>query len=89
EFLVGELDEVNNDTDDDETEEDPRVVDANHCPICQLEEFRIQDLFGYACKRLNMTFDELKEEIKSKYTSYDRFKKDIPKYDLFTQRSND
>ena len=81
EFLIGEVEEVD--------ENDPRVVSFHHCPLCQLKEFKVQDLLGYACKKLNMSIDELKQEISTKYHSCGELERDIPKYGLFTQCSGD
>jgi len=46
---------------------------AEHCPICQLQEVARDDLVNYAFKKLKLSKDQLKAEIKTTFKTYDEF----------------
>jgi hypothetical protein len=82
EFLIGEL------TRDEEGDEQREVTTAQ-CPICQLKEFRIQDLLGYACTKIGISVDELKKEIIMSNETYEELLTKIRPYEKFTQQTLD
>ena len=47
---------------------------VSHCPICQMEVVTDRDMVNYLVNQTGKSIEEIKEEIKYKYSTYDEIK---------------
>jgi len=47
---------------------------SKYCPICQMDHVTDEDIVSYLYKKFNLTYVDLKAEIKSTFKNYDDFK---------------
>jgi len=52
-----------------------RELPSRFCPICTFQAARDEDLIRYVYKKYNISEDNILEEIRSKFSSYDEFRK--------------
>lgn len=62
---------------EDEEYESQEHIPAKYCPICQMKEFKEDDLLKYALKALGTNKTGLKESIRTRFNSYTEFKEYI------------
>jgi len=58
-------------------EADYYAVPKELCPICQMENASIWDVYKYAFKKLGMSWEEVKQEMMNAYPTYEDLKKDL------------
>ena len=56
-------------------------VSSEHCPICQMESIRDEDLLGWCLKRLCVKRDHAEQVIREAFPNYDEFMKGLKNED--------
>jgi len=49
-------------------------IPAEHCPLCQFKRASDSDLINYLLAKVGSTRDEITDELRTKFKSYDEFK---------------
>jgi hypothetical protein len=69
---IGGIPEVAEDEDFDRNE-----VPAKYCPLCNFNNVCDRDLLVYALHKIGLSYKELADDLKHKYSDYDTFKNDM------------
>jgi hypothetical protein len=66
---------IENEDNEDDEDYEYGILPEEFCPLCQFKEIDINDVYEFLLKENNTTVKEVKENIKSKFSSYKDFQK--------------